>query len=162
MNIYLLKGARMTYIRRITLLSSVSLMLFNLSATIKEVRNCAELDSLLNNPSKPSLFYIHASWCGPCQSMSPIIAETDKKFANRLDVYSVDYDNFKEACAALGVDGLPRMIFARQGERIVQKGARQKENFLRDAGLFVENKLQPEREVTTPVKAPAKKAETKK
>ncbi len=153
------------------LLSSFSLLLLSSAqAFIKEVQSCTELEGLLNR-KEPTLIYVYADWCTPCQSMASVINEVDRLHSHKILVSKVNYDNFKEPCKALGVDALPRMIFIRGGEKIVQKGGREKDKFLHDVQSFIAGTLKPEEETVRLVelakedfgpKSPPKKAPAKK
>jgi thioredoxin 1 len=56
----------------------------------------------------------HAEWCGPCRMLEPtvaaIAAETDAVVAK------VDIDVHQELAARFGVQGVPNLVFFRDGE----------------------------------------------
>jgi thioredoxin 1 len=56
----------------------------------------------------------HAEWCGPCKMLEPtveaIAAETDAVVAK------VDVDAHGELAAQFGVQGVPNLVFFRDGE----------------------------------------------
>jgi thioredoxin 1 len=56
----------------------------------------------------------YADWCGPCRMLEPtmdaIAAETG------ATVVKVDVDGFQELAARFGVQGVPNLVFFRDGE----------------------------------------------
>lgn len=58
---------------------------------------------------KPIWIHFWASWCGPCQSEAPDIAELAEKYKDQLDVYGINatmYDNEKDVAAFVEKYGL--------------------------------------------------------
>ncbi|MBO7263188.1 MAG: thiol reductase thioredoxin, partial [Alistipes sp.] len=39
---------------------------------------------------RPALIDFFASWCGPCQRLSPIIDELADEYAGKVDIYKVN------------------------------------------------------------------------
>ncbi len=67
-----------------------------------------------------------ASWCGPCQRMSPIIDDLAKEMTS-ITFVKVDTEKFKDLTKNFGVRGLPTLVFFKDGQKISQKtGARSK------------------------------------
>lgn len=59
-----------------------------------------------------------ATWCGPCQMLTPILANLDKKYNEKLDIYKVNVDESQEAAIRYGVTSVPTLIFFKDGEEI--------------------------------------------
>jgi len=64
----------------------------------------------------------HATWCGPCQTMMPIIDDLKNKFGSQLRVLKVDVDKNLAASQKFKVKGVPTLILFKQGE-IVWRGS---------------------------------------
>jgi len=68
----------------------------------------------------------YASWCGPCQRMSPIIDELAKEMIG-ITFVKVDTEKFNALSKNFGVRGLPTLAFFKDGQKIRQvTGARSK------------------------------------
>ena len=68
----------------------------------------------------------YASWCGPCQRMSPIIDDLAKEMLGTIFV-KVDTEKFKALSTQFGVRGLPTLVFFKDGQKVRQvTGARSK------------------------------------
>lgn len=70
-------------------------------------RQCPEFDvtnvdgsavpfASLLTPGKYTFIDFWASWCGPCRSAIPHVRELNKKYADRLDVFSISLDETEE------------------------------------------------------------------
>jgi thioredoxin len=94
--------------------------------TADQVRD--ELDAA-NNKS-PMLLDVYATWCGPCQMMSPILVQashdlTDVRFAK------VDSDRYPELAGAMRVQGLPTLILFDNGAEVARlEGALMKDQLV--------------------------------
>ena len=60
---------------------------------------------------KPAIVDFHASWCGPCRQLSPIIEELAREYSGRIIVYKVDTDKERQLSESLGIQSLPTLIF---------------------------------------------------
>lgn len=78
----------------------------------------------------PVLVDFHATWCGPCKQLSPVIEKVATKFNSRLKVVKVDVDKNQSAAQAYQVKGVPTMILFKQGKVV-----------WRSSGFMDENKL---------------------
>lgn len=60
---------------------------------------------------KPILVEVYAPWCPTCRRQQPIIGELSKtKDFARMQIYTLDFDNQKDALKALRVNGQSTLI----------------------------------------------------
>lgn len=64
----------------------------------------------------PVLVDFHATWCGPCKALAPILEDFAKAYAGRVRVIKIDVDKNPQLAASLGVQGVPTLILYRQGQ----------------------------------------------
>lgn len=64
----------------------------------------------------PVLVDFHATWCGPCQTMSPIIDDIKNEYGSKLRVIKVDVDKNNAASAKYKVRGVPTFLLFKKGE----------------------------------------------
>ncbi|MEO0072179.1 MAG: thioredoxin [candidate division WOR-3 bacterium] len=64
----------------------------------------------------PVLVDFWASWCGPCQLLSPIVEEISNEYAGKLKVGKVNVDNEPELAQKYGIMSIPTILFFKNGE----------------------------------------------
>ena len=74
--------------------------------------------SELINKDIPVLVDFHATWCGPCKMMEPVIKELKGKFGDKLSVIKIDIDKNQELAGKLGVRGVPTFILYKEGKLV--------------------------------------------
>lgn len=79
---------------------------------------------------KPTIVDFTASWCGPCQRISPILEELAKEYEGQITIYKVDGDKEKGLAHAFNVSSIPAVLYIPlEGEPVMTVGARGKERF---------------------------------
>lgn len=63
-----------------------------------------------------ALIDFFAAWCGPCQSIAPIIDEVAEEFKGKAVVGKIDVDASPEIAQKYGVMSIPTIIAFRKGE----------------------------------------------
>ena len=74
--------------------------------------NKEEFDQLIKE-DKLIFVDMFATWCGPCQMMSPIIDEIDKEYRHddRVELVKVDIDENPDIAASFNVMSVPTFLF---------------------------------------------------
>jgi|SRR5690625_3169470 len=57
-----------------------------------------------------------APWCGPCQTLGPIVDELANDYESRAKILKLNVDDNPQTAAQYGVQSIPTMIFYRGGE----------------------------------------------
>lgn len=66
--------------------------------------------------STPVFVDFYATWCGPCQTMMPIIDAIKNEYGNKLRVLKVDVDKNLDASQKYKVRSVPTLILFKNGE----------------------------------------------
>lgn len=60
---------------------------------------------------KPAIIDFYANWCPPCRELSPLVEEVAKEYTGKIAVYKVNTDQERTVTQALGITGLPTLVF---------------------------------------------------
>lgn len=77
-------------------------------------------EEIVKNSHKLSIIDFFADWCMPCQMLTPVLNELDKKYKN-LEVYKVNIDESQNASMTYNISSIPTMIFFKNGEEVERK-----------------------------------------
>lgn len=57
-----------------------------------------------------------ATWCGPCQRLSPIIEQVAEEYAGKAIVGKYNTENDEELVEKFGIRNIPTILFVKNGE----------------------------------------------
>lgn len=69
---------------------------------------------------EPVLVDFSATWCGPCQQLSPIIDELAEEYSGKVKVGKVDIDKAQDIAGRFGIMSVPTVLFFKGGEKVDQ------------------------------------------
>lgn len=73
------------------------------------IRNNATNEDIERVTSGTGVLWFTATWCGPCRAFAPVI---DKVFSDtETEIVKVDIDEYPDVSGALGVLGVPTLMF---------------------------------------------------
>lgn len=76
---------------------------------------------------RPALIDFYASWCGPCQRLSPIIDELAEEYDGKVDIYKVDVDAEEDLARLFKIRSIPTLVYIpMEGKPIVEMGGKTK------------------------------------
>ena len=68
--------------------------------------------------SLPVVVDFWASWCGPCKMVEPIVKELANELEGKVVFAKLNTDDNLETPTRLGVQGIPTLIFFRDGQEV--------------------------------------------
>ena len=78
----------------------------------------------------PAIVDFTATWCGPCQRISPILEELAKEYDGKIVIYKVDIDKNRDLATAFNISSIPAIMYIPlNGEPAMTVGARDKGKF---------------------------------
>jgi thioredoxin 1 len=87
---------------------------FMATDTIIEVSDATFEKEVLQS-NDPVLVDFWATWCGPCRALAPVIDEVAVAYRGRVRVVKLDVDANKDTAKSYGVQGIPTLIFFKDG-----------------------------------------------
>jgi thioredoxin 1 len=67
---------------------------------------------------KPVLVDFFATWCGPCQTLGPILKEVKDSLGERVSIIKIDVDKNQALAGTYQVRGVPTMILFQNGKQL--------------------------------------------
>ena len=80
---------------------------------VKEI-NAEEYSEIVNS-SNPVVIDFHATWCGPCKVLSPILEELDDEIEG-VEFVKLDVDQHPQIAGQKQVMGVPTVVILKDGE----------------------------------------------
>ena len=80
---------------------------------VKEI-NAEEYSEIVNS-SNPVVIDFHATWCGPCKVLSPILEELDDEIQG-VEFVKLDVDQHPQIAGQNQVMGVPTVVILKDGE----------------------------------------------
>jgi thioredoxin 1 len=74
--------------------------------------------SELTNSDTPVLIDFYATWCGPCQTMMPVLDQLKKDLGDQVKILKIDVDKNKALAAKFQVRGVPTFMIFKNGNQV--------------------------------------------
>ena len=89
-------------------------------------------DKWVYEGSLPCIVDFYADWCGPCKTISPILAELAEQYKGKIIIYKINVDKEKELAGAFGIQSMPSILFIpKEGKPSMSLGAMSKDDFIK-------------------------------
>lgn len=75
----------------------------------------------LTDSQVPVLIDFYATWCGPCQTLAPILEEVKQEMGEGVKIVKVDVEKNKPLAAKFKVRGVPTLMLFKNGQQIWRK-----------------------------------------
>ena len=70
------------------------------------------------NKEIPVLVDFHATWCGPCKTLAPILQDVKSVMGDKISILKIDVDKNQELANHFQVRGVPTLILFKKGENV--------------------------------------------
>jgi thioredoxin 1 len=85
---------------------------------------------LTTGAGKWVLVDFYADWCGPCQTISPMINQVAKDYGSKISVLKINVDKSRPIAENLNIRSIPTLLIFKEGKIIWRK-----------TGLFTKKEL---------------------
>ena len=66
----------------------------------------------------PVLVDFHATWCGPCKQLAPIVEELANEYAGKAKMAKIDIDEAPGVASSHGIMAVPTLILFKNGQEV--------------------------------------------
>jgi thioredoxin 1 len=80
--------------------------------------NDADFSKEVSDADVPVLVDFWATWCGPCQTMGPVIDSVADEYDGRIKVMKCNVDSNPLTPSKFGIRGIPTLLLFQKGEVI--------------------------------------------
>lgn len=84
---------------------------------MREIENLQEFADLVKQ-EKPVLVDFFADWCGPCQTLLPIVDELAEENKAEIEIVKINVDKNQELAQQFQVRSIPALFFIKDGKVI--------------------------------------------
>lgn len=89
-----------------------------------KISSAQEFEEKVIGAKKPVLVDFSAKWCGPCQSMKPIVEELAHEMGAKYIFAEVSVDDASDVANKYGIQGIPTFTFFKDGKEVVSPADR--------------------------------------
>lgn len=82
---------------------------------MQEINNINDYQNIING-NKPVLLDFYADWCGPCQTLLPIVESLATKHESDFVIAKVNVDKNSDLAQKFAVRNIPALFFIENGE----------------------------------------------
>ncbi|UZD24783.1 thioredoxin [Algoriphagus halophytocola] len=92
---------------------------FNITRRVMPKRNPKDI---INKSQDAVLVDFYADWCGPCQTMDPIIAEVLDELGGKIKLLKINVDKHPQLAQQFAIRSIPNYILFKKGKILWRKG----------------------------------------
>ncbi|NEQ40279.1 MAG: thioredoxin [Okeania sp. SIO3I5] len=75
-------------------------------------------DELLAGSDLPVLVDFYATWCGPCQTMAPILEQVNQQMKDKLRIVKIDTDKYPQLASRYHIKAFPTLVLFKNGQPV--------------------------------------------
>lgn len=78
--------------------------------------NDSNFEEIVLKSGKPVVVDFWATWCGPCNMLSPIVDELGEEYKDKIEVVKCNVDEASETPVQYGIRNIPTLLFFKEGK----------------------------------------------
>lgn len=83
---------------------------------MKEIKSKKEFNDLVTG-DKPFVIDFYADWCGPCQTLLPVVNKLANEYKEEVSIVKVNIDKQKDIATKFNIRSIPTLFFG-EGAKI--------------------------------------------
>jgi thioredoxin 1 len=77
----------------------------------------ANFDTIINS-NNLVLVDFYATWCGPCQALTPVLKDVKSELGAHISIVKMDVDKNQALASQYQVHGVPTLLLFKNGKQI--------------------------------------------
>ena len=77
---------------------------------------------VLQQSPEPLLVDFYADWCGPCQTLAPVLDQVVDALAGRVTLFKVNVDKHPQLAQQFAIRSIPHLMLFKKGKILWRKG----------------------------------------
>lgn len=78
--------------------------------------------SILLKSQEPLLVDFYADWCGPCQTLSPVLEKVVTELQGKVTLFKVNVDKHPQLAQQFAIRSIPHLMLFKRGKILWRKG----------------------------------------
>ncbi|MCI1780146.1 MAG: thioredoxin [Bacteroidales bacterium] len=76
----------------------------------------SNFEEVVLKSGKPVVVDFWATWCGPCNMLSPVVDELGEEYKDKIKVVKCNVDEASETPVQYGIRNIPTLLFFKDGK----------------------------------------------
>ena len=77
---------------------------------------------VLQQSQEPLLVDFYADWCGPCQSLAPVLDQVVAELAGKVTLFKINIDKHPQLAQQFAIRSIPHLMLFKKGKILWRKG----------------------------------------
>ena len=77
---------------------------------------------VLQQSQEPLLVDFYADWCGPCQTLAPVLDRVVAELAGKVTLFKVNVDKHPQLAQQFAIRSIPHLMLFKKGKILWRKG----------------------------------------
>ena len=78
--------------------------------------------SILFESQEPLLVDFYADWCGPCQTLAPVLEKVVAELKGKVTLFKVNVDKHPQLAQQFAIRSIPHLMLFKRGKILWRKG----------------------------------------